>query len=204
MNIITHPFLYLAFISLHLLSGQGLTGLFYWLRFGKSPMVYIKNQNRHNVISRCLALPVLCWFISLCFYAFSLDFRQSTWGLSLYELNPLYGWLVALTGLVGMLICQFQMGEAFRVGQEPAQDNSQNKLYRERCFRYSRNPIYLFSILYLVGVSLWVLIWPVWIALTLIIALIHFLVLEEEVFLAQRFGEEYLQYKKKVPRYCLW
>lgn len=206
LNIVAYPYIYLAFISLHLLSGQGLTGFFYWLRFGKSPVIYhqTKNQNKHNLISRWLALPVIFWFISLCFYAFSTSFRQSSLGFNFFNLNPLYGWGIALTGLFGMLVCQYQMGEAFRVGQEPEQQSSQNNLYRGRCFKYSRNPIYFFSMLYLIGVSLWVLIWPVWFALLMIIALIHFLVMEEELFLTQRFGQEYLQYKKQVPRYFIW
>lgn len=206
VSIIDHPYLYLGFIALHLLSGQGLTGFFYWLRFGKSPVIFhqTQKQNKHTMISKALALPVLCWFLSICFYVFSADFRHSSFGVPIISLNPVYGWSIALIGLVGMLVCQYQMGEAFRVGQEPQQQRSQNNLYRERCFKYSRNPIYFFSMLYLIGVSLWVMIWPVWCALGSILLMIHCLVLQEEQFLSQRFGEEYRQYKQQVPRYCFW
>lgn len=203
LSIIDHPYIYLVFISLHLLGGQGLTGLCYWLRFGKSPVLcyQAKNHNQHHLISQWLILPVVVWFSCMCFYALSQGFRSSFFNWPLLTINPLYGWVIALIGLIGMLICQYQMGETFRVGQEPQSEQSQTILNIKGCFKYSRNPIYFFSILFLIGASLWTLIWPIWIALTIIITLIHFLVLEEELFLTQRFGDSYLNYKKSAPRY---
>ncbi|KTD56844.1 hypothetical protein Lsai_1821 [Legionella sainthelensi] len=203
LSIIHHPYIYLVFISFHLFSGQGLTGVCYWLRFGKSPIICYqkKSHNQHHLISQWLILPVLVWFSCISLYALSQDFRSSCFNWPLSIINPLYGWGIAITGLVGMLVCQYEMGEAFRVGQESKKEQSQNILKTKGCFKFSRNPIYFFSILYLIGVSLWSLIWPVWIALMTIMVLIHFLVLEEEHFLAQRFGDAYLIYKKSAPRY---
>ena len=202
-TIINYPYIYLVFISLHLLLGQGLTGFLYWLRFKKSSVIYYqkKSHNPHHMISQWLILPVLFWFVSIIFFAFSNEFRQSIFGWPFIALNPLYGWVLALIGLFGMVVCQYQMGEAFRVGQEPEQEQSQHRLNTQGCFRFSRNPIYFFSILYLFGVSLWILIWLTWVCLITIVLLIHLLVLEEEKFLTKRFGKDYLDYKKRVWRY---
>lgn len=202
-SIITDPFIYLGFIALHGISGQGLTGYLYWRRFKKNPVIYYKNKdkNNHSTISSWLSIPVGTWFISLCLYAFSGAFRHSILGWNWFHIAPIFGWLIGSIGLIGMLICQYQMGEAFRVGQEDNDQQSQNIMYHDRCFKYTRNPIYFFSILYLFGVSLWAMILPVWLSLVAIIMLIHHLVLTEEQFLTQRFGERYIHYKNEVPRY---
>lgn len=100
-----------------------------------------------------------------------------------------------------MLACQYQMGEAFRIGQEEIESDLQNRFMHNGCFNYSRNPIYSFSMLYLIGVSLWALTWSVVLSLCAILILIHRLVLTEEEFLTQRFGSTYTNYKNTVPRY---
>lgn len=202
-SMLSYPYLYLGFIVLHFIGGQLLTSSIYWTRFRKNPLIYYKMQenNKHSELSILLSIPVIVWFISLSLYACSPQFRNSFWGWSLNSINPLFGWIFGLIGLLGMLLCQYQMGEAFRVGQEHEQESSQKTLYREACFKYSRNPIYFFSICYLIGVSLWCLIWPVWLSLLITVILIHRLVLSEEQFLSARFGQTYIQYKKEVPRY---
>lgn len=202
-SIITHPFISLGFIALHFFCGQLLTTYLYRRRFKKNPLICYQNKqnNVHSVISRWLSIPVSIWVIGLCCYAFSPAFRSSVVGSSWITLNPLYGWILGITGLFGMLVCQYQMGEAFRIGQEETESVLQNRFVREGCFNYSRNPIYVFSMMYLIGVSLWAMIWPVWLSLGTILVLIHRLVLTEEAFLTQRFGNAYTNYKNSVPRY---
>jgi protein-S-isoprenylcysteine O-methyltransferase Ste14 len=69
-------------------------------------------------------------------------------------------------------------------------------------YRFSRNPIYVSLTLLCIGVaiqvdSLWVLL------LTIpSILIVHFMViLKEEKYLSEKFGEEYVQYKKSVRRW---
>ena len=70
-------------------------------------------------------------------------------------------------------------------------------------YRYSRNPMYFFFLLILVGSTL--------IAQSLIMIIIciisiistHFLILGEERYCKKKYGDSYIEYMKKVPRYFL-
>lgn len=69
-------------------------------------------------------------------------------------------------------------------------------------FDYTRNPMYL--AFYVVSLGLAILFSAEWIiATTVVLAIvIHYgVVLREERYLERRFGEEYLRYKERVPRY---
>src|SRR5437870_2308788 len=129
-TIITHPFIFLGFIVLHFIGGEIFTGYIYWYRFKKMPVIYYKfdGNNTHNIVSRWLAIPVIIWFASVGCYAFSPEFRQSFLGWNWLNINPFFGWLFGFVGLIGMLICQYQMGESFRIGQETVLGKSQQKI----------------------------------------------------------------------------
>ncbi|OAM26255.1 hypothetical protein A7P98_04870 [Eikenella sp. NML080894] len=71
-------------------------------------------------------------------------------------------------------------------------------------YRLSRNPMYLFFFLGMAGVciasvSLWLLI-----VLVPFVLYNHLLVLSEERYCEQIYGQEYLEYKHKTPRYFLF
>jgi len=69
-------------------------------------------------------------------------------------------------------------------------------------FRYSRNPLYLALTLLFVGLTLafntW---WGIVILVPLVIVMHVGVVLREERYLEQKFGETYRQYRSKVRRY---
>lgn len=71
-------------------------------------------------------------------------------------------------------------------------------------YRWSRNPMYFFFIIGMMGVcvasaSLWMLMVIVPFAIAT-----HCIVLGEERYCEQTYGESYLAYKKKTPRYLLF
>lgn len=69
-------------------------------------------------------------------------------------------------------------------------------------FRFTRNPMYLGMVVFLLGVSLIFACLPVLlpvIAFTLIIH--HVFILREEQFMEQAFGDDYLEYKRSVRRW---
>ena len=71
-------------------------------------------------------------------------------------------------------------------------------------YRLSRNPMYFFFFLGMIGVciasaSLW--LWGVTVPFALYN---HLIVLGEERYCAQAYGQEYLEYKRKTPRYFLF
>ncbi len=70
------------------------------------------------------------------------------------------------------------------------------------CYTYSRNPIYLSFCLLLFGIgitadSLWILLSTVPCA----VAIHYVAIVREEAYLEQKFGKDYLEYKKKVRRW---
>ena len=69
-------------------------------------------------------------------------------------------------------------------------------------FRFSRNPMYLFGSIGYLGLSLLSLqLWAAALLVVVVLTLHYGVVLREEEFLLSRFGEEYVRYKARVPRY---
>lgn len=69
-------------------------------------------------------------------------------------------------------------------------------------FKYSRNPLYFSLILIHCGIAVYYnLLWLLILLPVLFIALERWVVLREERYLERLFGEDYLQYKKKVRRW---
>lgn len=79
-------------------------------------------------------------------------------------------------------------------------------LTTSRIHRYSRNPIYLGWTIFFLGLtligwseSLWSIIFLLYFFITM--PYLHWTVLLEENFLANKYGESYQEYLKKTPRY---
>lgn len=195
------PALYLGFISLHLLLGHLGSSFIYRLRFGRSPLAYRSTaaDSAHTRITRRISSVSLVWAGSVVAAALWPAWSQFPWGRPLLPIPPLVGWVLGVLGLVGMLWAQYGMGAAFRIGVDAGEDRTE--LHEGGLHRYSRNPIYVFSYLYLVGALLWA---PSLLTLgtcALLGWLFHGLVLQEERHLAARLGEPYARYCQRVPRY---
>jgi len=192
--------LHLAFVALHGLLGHFGASLVYRLRYGRSPRAYARRgaDGPHTRVTRRIAVVSLVWFASL--VAATLCDAWRTWppGQPLFHPPMTLGWIVGGVGLVGMLAAQASMGPAFRIGVD--QDDAP-QLHTAGLHRFSRNPIYLFSYLYLVGVSLWAPSVVTLASLVTLGLLMHRLVLLEEAFLRARCGEAHTRYCARVPRY---
>ncbi len=69
-------------------------------------------------------------------------------------------------------------------------------------YAYVRNPLYLGTYLMAVGVVWSIQNLPILVGVTVVFAVLyHFIILDEETKLRKIFGEPYLQYCKKVPRF---
>lgn len=76
------------------------------------------------------------------------------------------------------------------------------KIVCEGPFRYSRNPLYLALLLLLGGIAaLRCSLWLVCAEITLFSLLEYFAIRPEEKYLADKFGDEYLEYKSSVRRW---
>jgi protein-S-isoprenylcysteine O-methyltransferase Ste14 len=108
------------------------------------------------------------------------------------------GVLFCFTGLLLFLWSLVSFGRSFRVGIDAWQPG---KLVTTGAFAATRNPIYVAFALILLGQFL---VFPNWIILLYLIAgfwLFHRQVLREEEFLEKHYGEDFLEYARRVKRY---
>jgi protein-S-isoprenylcysteine O-methyltransferase Ste14 len=130
-------------------------------------------------------------------------------GIGLQMLLPIYFVPQAVRWTLGPLLIGGGIGIIaycawmFRKAQtaiEPWKTTSQ--IVRAGPYRFSRNPIYLSFLILGIGASfgansLWILLLQV----PLIATLNHFVIRKEERYLEQKFGSDYLAYKKQIGRW---
>ena len=202
-DITTRPWPYLVFAMMHLIMGQLGAAWLYRARFGGSPLTIYRRglePTPHMDATRRLVIPALVWGASLICYALWPEFRQTWQGAPLVELPAWIGWVGGWLSLAGMMWSQASMGRAFQVGQDEAREDAPT-LVTSGPFARSRNPVYVFSFLYLVSVTTWA---PCPLILTALTSLgwgMHQLVLCEETFLYSQLGESFDEYCRRVPRY---
>ena len=69
-------------------------------------------------------------------------------------------------------------------------------------FRISRNPMYTGLTIAYLGVALWIgTWWPIVLAPLAVLAMLRGVILPEEAYLAERFGDEYARYRRAVRRW---
>lgn len=144
---------------------------------------------------------VLFPFVLFYFYVvLSATFNLSEVGFELYE-SEMISWIGVILCLLAYLMFLFSMisfGKSFRVGIDK---ENPDKLVTSGMFSISRNPLYTAFILLFLGVFL---VMPNWILLLYVFAgfwRINQQVLQEEAALTEIYGQEYLDYCKKVRRY---
>jgi protein-S-isoprenylcysteine O-methyltransferase Ste14 len=196
------PALHLAFASLHVLVGNVGASLIHRWRYGRNPNVLgVAPQSKHLATTHSIAALTVAWAAGITCAAYWEAYRLDRKGAPLVLVPAAVSWSIAVAGLALMVAAQLSMGDAFRIGQDPAR--GPDALCETGLHRYSRNPIYVGSWMCLFGMTLW---WPSAFILLLCLtigALMHRLVLDEERFLRERFGAAFEAYEKRVPRY-LW
>ena len=70
-------------------------------------------------------------------------------------------------------------------------------------FRFSRNPMYTgLTAAFLIGPALWIgTWWPLVLLPVCVLAVLRLVILPEEAYLTDRFGDQYVQYRGKVRRW---
>lgn len=115
------------------------------------------------------------------------------------ELMGLAGLLIFIAGSLIAIWAKVTMGKYWSPPVSHDQKR-QNKLMKHGPFKYSRNPIYVGIIMILAGYGIAIQSYFTFLA---IIPIYYFYnsVLKEEKNLEKVFKEEYLKYKKEVPRF---
>jgi protein-S-isoprenylcysteine O-methyltransferase Ste14 len=121
--------------------------------------------------------------------------------LSLFEKNGVFFWIgVALLGIGVMLftLAIIRLGTfSLRIGL--AQENT--ALRTTDIYRFSRNPMLLGLYLMALGSAIYVQNPINWILVIVALTVHHKIILAEENFLYERFGDEWIAYRNKVRRY---
>ncbi len=150
-----------------------------------------------NILGKSTINPLFYWsgkisgyFVMFYFFYAGNKIEHGSW------LNILLLFL-AYFGLLLVIISLLNLGSSARFGLP----EEGTKLKTGGLYRISRNPLYFGFDLMTIAIIL--LFMNVWIAALGIYSIItyHFIILGEEKFLRERFGESYDSYSKKVRRY---
>ncbi len=109
----------------------------------------------------------------------------------------LFSILLLAISLVIVTLSLIDLGKSTRLGLP----TEKTTLKTNGVYRYSRNPMYFgFNLLTIASMLYWINIIVIILGIYSIITY-HLIILGEEKFLEERFGEEYFSYKNKVRRY---
>jgi len=111
------------------------------------------------------------------------------------------GVILVILGFVVFTSAWFTLGNAWRVGNREENDS---ELITHGIYAISRNPIYLFFVLYLAGSFLINGALILLILTGLIVFNLHYLTLEEEEFLSRAHGLSFRDYCAVTGRYITW
>ncbi|MGD9157120.1 MAG: methyltransferase [Desulfobacteraceae bacterium] len=71
-------------------------------------------------------------------------------------------------------------------------------------YRISRNPLYVTGTVISIGMAFILHSWIIGISISVNVILQHFVILDEERFCAKKYGDSYLKFKEKIPRYLFF
>jgi len=134
---------------------------------------------------------LFCWLFFLTKTSNTLtmhyDSLKTQWiGIALYA-----------AGLIIVILGFFGLGSSVSVGLP----EEKTKLKTEGIYRVSRNPMYLGGFVMCVGSCVYSIHVINFILFAITFTIHHSIVLKEEKFLEKRFGNNWLEFKKKVQRY---
>ena len=99
------------------------------------------------------------------------------------------GGVIAVLGLALLLTARIQLGRSFSVSAQA------KKLVTTGVYSKIRNPIYVFSAMFLVGLVIVTGRWPLLLIIAVLVPVQIFRARKEDAVLAEAFGEEYARYK---------
>ena len=101
--------------------------------------------------------------------------------------------------IVGLALLLFSIAHFRKPQKVVGMDTS--RLETGGIYRFSRNPQYVFWVIFILGYALTGPLWPGLLAVAALCVAIHLIVLVEEEHLEDVYGEEYRRYLERAPRY---
>lgn len=112
------------------------------------------------------------------------------------------GWVGGLVFLAGLALLFWSAATFRRAGTAVQASVPTSSIVAEGPYRYSRNPIYVAMFLGLAGVAIgFDSLWHVILLVPFYLVIRYGVVAREEAYLARKFGEIYLGYKRSVRRW---
>lgn len=158
-----------------------------------------------RVIEALAFFGLIGWFIEVLSFALHSRIRILPQAIH-YQLfdvlvAKIAGAILVTLGLIVFVLAYFNFGDSWRMGIDR---KTPGGLVTTGIFAISRNPIYVFFVLWFVATFL-INGTVLFLAFAfLAIAVLHGQILREEKFLTKRHGEAYQRYRKTTPRYLLW
>lgn len=108
------------------------------------------------------------------------------------------GFVIAMAGDIIFLVSVIKMKDSWRAG---IPENDSTSLVTDGIYKFSRNPAFLgFDFMYIGMLLLYMNIATI-VFTVFAVTMLHMQILQEERYLQDIFGDEYLEYKKHVFRY---
>jgi protein-S-isoprenylcysteine O-methyltransferase Ste14 len=128
-------------------------------------------------------------------------FEAIGFGLSWIEVPEFLKWIGIFLFFEGVLFLCFSLLHLGKFTKLGLPKNDTIELQTKGIYRLSRNPLY-FGLILVTIASVMIVPYPFNLLFTLTgIAIHHKIILNEEKFLTEKFGEAYLSYKKSTSRY---
>ena len=189
-----------AYLILYFLLVFVLRSVLLWRKTGINPLTFNKTDDAHGFNGKVFTLISILELIVVGIYAFKSEWYKYLLPFWYIENSTLqnFGWALLLLSLIVVWISQTQMANSWRIGID---EKNKTQLVTKGLFSISRNPIFLGIMIANIGLFL---IIPN--AFTLLIISLSTLSINtqirlEEEFLKQEFGNDYLEYAKKVRRW---
>ena len=181
----------------------GLILIFFILAFAvKNIKTYISTKQSIRGSSVKLTLSILFSTIIYCLIILRLTLLEPKWiveiDLSGYKQINILGLIFVSIGFILGILALIAMKNSWRVGIKYDQKTD---LVTTGIYKISRNPYFLSYNILILG---YIFIFPSFILISLYLTLViifHNMILEEEKYLLNVHGENYIDYKKKVNRY---
>lgn len=171
-----------------------------WKRTGVNPYALGSGDTVHDFVGKLFRITLIATaFIVLAFSFFTPLYNlliPIPWLVS--RLLVILGLALLTLALVWVLLAQVQMGDSWRIGID---EKTTSPLVQHGLFGVSRNPIFLGMIVMLVGLLFTVPTAATLMVTVLGIVLIHIQVRLEESFLLEKYGNAYVNYRKRVRRW---
>jgi len=181
----------------------GIILIFFILAFAiKNIKTYVSTKQSIRGSSLKLTLSILFSTIIYCLIILRLTLLEPKWiieiDLSEYKLINILGLIFVSIGFILGILALIAMKNSWRVGIKYDQKTD---LVTTGIYKISRNPYFLSYNILILG---YIFIFPSFILISLYLTLViifHNMILEEEKYLLNVHGENYIDYKKKVNRY---